>query len=192
MQKGFKKGLYCLLIWGLLAVPVLADQSESEPNDILTYAKGPINFPENLTGGLPGPGSYDSSPPTDYWWFNGEAGKTYRFLGVPIGSCGLFTQRIDIDFEVRTQSDVKVGEQYSAGDCAVEDFQWTAPSTERFYLRVWDMINASTQQTYRIECSILQPADTPTPTPTATPSVTPTPTRTPRPVTAVKDYEVYR
>ena len=75
------KILYVVIVF-LLSFAVMADQTESEINDIRGFANGPIAFNEILTGGLPGGHGGDSFSPQDYWRFTGTAGKTYTFNAV--------------------------------------------------------------------------------------------------------------
>lgn len=124
----------------VLTCALMANQTESEPNDSAMSADGPINFNETLTGGLPGGYGGDSYMPKDYWSFSATAGNTYTFtanphntsfitpldLAVSIFGAGTFSPYVEI---------VRADDYF---DNQGETLVWTAPETTSYWLVIWE------------------------------------------------------
>jgi hypothetical protein len=160
---------------------------EMEPNDAPVGANS-FSIGTSLRGGLPGSWGGDGViPAQDYWQFNAQAGRVYRFQA-ELQNCSFLSQ-IDLIMQLKDSGDNNASSPVdSAGYCGTETLEWTAPSSGTYYLVLYSY-ETSALVNYSVSTSDIGTSDTPTPTPTGTNTPLPTSTRTPTPSPNVSGAE---
>jgi hypothetical protein len=148
----------------MLAAFTWANQTESEPNENMGSADGPINFNETLTGGLPaGYGGETSFPPQDYWTFSATAGYSYTFYAVAQNCSSLLPSlALDLALDIENSSGSIIAFTDIGWDCDSETLNWTCSASGTYYMIVWEATgNTSATAYYTVSCTETAPPGPP-------------------------------
>jgi pre-peptidase len=126
------KKVLCITAILLLAVVSYANQAESELNDTMGTADGPIAFNETLTGNL----QNDTASCQDYWRFTGESGSSYTFTGNPKNTLPM--SPLDIGLAIENSGGTEIAVADANGGNQSEVLNWTCPSDGTYYIIMYE------------------------------------------------------